>query len=254
MILINTLKAFLKVILIFLPNFYFNFTFPNLIFTFSQLSPTSKGNFKSRYRLSKQSFLWLTNQLNLETKRRGNFISSNFDILCFLRYLCTGSFMQVSGDLVNISKSSSHRAIHKVMRSIANISERHIKFPENLLETNRQFFELRGFPNVSGAIDGTHIPIQSVGGPLAECFRNRKGHFSINVQCVSDTNLKFMDAVVRWPGSTHDSRILDNSNVNYRFDNGLIPGLLLGDAGYALKTWLMTPLSNPQTASEKSNP
>ena len=56
------------------------------------------------------------------------------------------------------------------MRSIANMSESHIKFNENLPETNYQFFELRGFTDVSGAINGAHIPIQSVGSPSAESF------------------------------------------------------------------------------------
>ena len=100
------------------------------------------------------------------------------------------------------------------MRSIANMSESHVKFNENLPETNYQFFELRGFTDVSGAINGAHIPIQSVGSPSAESFWNRKTYFPINVQCISDTSMKFMDAVVRWPSKTHDPRILENSNIN----------------------------------------
>ena len=73
-----------------------------------------------------------------------------------------------------------------------------------------------------------------------------KVFFSINVQAVCDANLNFIDAVVRWPGSTHDSRIFENSNIFTRFDNGQISGLLLGDSGYPLKTFCITPYANPE--------
>ena len=58
------------------------------------------SNFKKRYRLSKNSITNLFYELNLEPKQRGNFIDPRIDVLCFLRYLCTGSFMEVSGDLL----------------------------------------------------------------------------------------------------------------------------------------------------------
>ena len=61
-------------------------------------------------------------------------------------------------------------------------------------------------PGVVGLIDCTHIPIISPGGDNAELFRNRKGYFSINVQAICDLELKLTNVVVRWPGSTHDSK------------------------------------------------
>ena len=209
-------------------------------------------NFKKRFRLSKASFFSLCEQIQLMPKRRGNYIDPEIDVLCLLRYLCTGSFLEVSGDLLKISKASSHRAVHRIMRLVASLADEVIKLPEDIRKVENDFFDLYGFPLVVGAIDCTHIQIQSVGGPLAEVFRNRKGTFSINVQCICDPQLRFIDSVVRWPGSTHDSRILENSHIHQKFESGLIHGLLLGDAGYPLKNWLMTPLANPQTISEKS--
>lgn len=50
------------------------------------------------------------------------------------------------------------------------------------------------------------------------------------------------DVVAGWPGSVHDSRILRNSAV-YNTAANKFPGNshLLGDGGYLLQTWLMTP-------------
>lgn len=46
------------------------------------------------------------------------------------------------------------------------------------------FHRIDEFPLVIGAIDGTHIRIQSLGGNDAELYRNRKTYFSINAQMV----------------------------------------------------------------------
>ena len=53
-------------------------------------------------------------------------------------------------------------------------------------------------------------------------------------------------------GSTHDSFILSSSYLHDRFENEEFGNSwLLGDSGYALKRWLITPLSTPVTSSEK---
>lgn len=111
------------------------------------------------------------------------------------------------------------------------------------------FFNIAGFPNVIGAIDGTHIGIQapSTHEPL---FVNRKGYHSINVQAICDAKLRVLNCVARWPGSTHDSRILLNSQIHDAFERGELQGVLLGDSGYPLKPWLLTPFLNPVTAAQ----
>jgi hypothetical protein len=59
------------------------------------------------------------------------------------------------------------------------------------LDANRQlFYQIAGFPGVTGVIDATHTPIQSPGGPRAEIYRNRKTYFSLNVQIVGGPQLE----------------------------------------------------------------
>ena len=106
-------------------------------------------------------------------------------------------------------------------------------------------------PGVVRLIDCTHIPIISPGGDNAEDFRNRKGYFSINVQAICDHELKLTNVDVRWPGSTHDSRIFDKSNICAKFERRVINGILLGDNGYLLRPCLITPVLTSNSREER---
>ena len=108
-----------------------------------------------------------------------------------------------------------------------------------------------GFPSVVGVIDCTHVPIKNPGGENGELFRNRKGFFSLNVQAVSNAEGEIINIVCRWPGSTHDSTIFNNSRLCSQFENGNIRGVLLGDSGYPCRPYLLTPFLNPTIESER---
>ncbi|KAH3804260.1 hypothetical protein DPMN_132544 [Dreissena polymorpha] len=49
----------------------------------------------------------------------------------------------------------------------------------------------------------------------------RKGFHALNCQAVSSPDLKFLDVVARWPGSTHDAAIFENSRLKDYLDNFL---------------------------------
>lgn len=74
---------------------------------------------------------------------------------------------------------------------------------------------------------------------------------SINVQTISAANLKILDVVARWPGSTHDQTIFSNSNVHRRLHGGEFGNsILVADSGYANTTHVVTPLLRPVTEVE----
>ena len=85
---------------------------------------------------------------------------------------------------------------------------------------------------VTSAVDCTHITIDNLGKEDAELFRNRKGHFSVNVQVACDVELNLTNVVAKWYGSAHDSRIFDNSSLSIDMEDGKVPEILLGDSGY----------------------
>ena len=83
-------------------------------------------------------------------------------------------------------------------------------------------------------------------------FSKTEKVFSINVQAVCDPNVHIKNIVCRWPRSSHDNRIFDNSALCLKFENNLINGLLLGNGGYPCRHYLMTPVNNPVTDKERN--
>jgi hypothetical protein len=69
-----------------------------------------------------------------------------------------------------------------------------------------------------------HIKIDAKGVQNREKYRNRKNVFSINVQAVCDSELRFINVVASWPGSVHDSRIFANSELSAKLVANEIKG------------------------------
>ncbi|XP_053381130.1 putative nuclease HARBI1 isoform X2 [Mercenaria mercenaria] len=112
-----------------------------------------------------------------------------------------------------------------------------------------KFYRIANFPNVIGCIDGVLIGIQTPYQDEAS-YVSRKGFHALNVQAIADAEMKFINVVIRWPGSTHDSFILTNSNISNELEQRN-NGWLLGDSGYALKNWLMTPFMHPVNVQQQ---
>ena len=220
------------------------------------LEALDNKEFALRFRFDKDTFLILFRLLEVDLMKgsnRGLPVPPIHCLLLTLRFLATGTFQLVQGDLSGISQPTVSRIISKVIKVIASRRAQFIKFPprEEEFSIRNDFYSLAGFPGVIGCIDCTHIAIQSPGGENAELYRNRKGYFSINVQAVCDAHLRFLSLVAQWPGSVHDSRIFYNSSLCASFENREIDGILLGDNGYPNKAFLFTPIIHPQSPQER---
>ena len=78
---------------------------------------------------------------------------------------------------------------------------RYVRFPEGT-RLQEDFEVCWGFPQVAGAIDGTHIPIIS---PQANPS-DRKGFYSIIMQAIVDFRGLFLDTYIGWPGKSMELR------------------------------------------------
>lgn len=56
--------------------------------------------------------------------------------------------------------------------------------------------------------------------------------------------------ISRWPGATHENKIFNISEVYQRFEYNQLTGILLADNNYNTRSFVMTPIDNPQTGSE----
>jgi len=108
-------------------------------------------------------------------------------------------------------------------------------------------------PSVQGAIDGTHISIVK----SILCHENYYYHkldgYSLVAQVVVDYKKKFTNVFVGFPRNLNDSRVLHKSTLYRKVENHVLfaydprfyqhwfPPYLLGDKGYPLITWIMTP-------------
>nr|XP_034315948.1 putative nuclease HARBI1 isoform X1 [Crassostrea gigas] len=116
------------------------------------------------------------------------------------------------------------------------------------IRTKHEFYQIAGFPNVLGAVDGTLIPIIAPKDNEPE-YVCRKGFHAMNVQVVADASLRFTNLVCKWPGSTHDAFMFSNSALKTHMETR-VDGWLLGDSAYALR--MMTPKANPSSQAEEN--
>ena len=211
--------------------------------------------FFTRYRVNKSGFAAILARVEPKLKRftkgTNRPLNSVQQLSLALRYFATGSFQVVAGDILGLHQSTVSKYMPILAGAIASLSNEVVCFPDNLESTYKFFAEYCGLSGISGIIDGTHIPIQSPGGSNAEIFRCRKGFFSFNVQVVCNENLKIMNIVSGWPGSTHDSRIWNNSTICVEFEEARIEGMLLGDSGYPLSPYLMIPYPYPPNSRQR---
>lgn len=141
--------------------------------------------FRIRYRLKKEVFLYLLEELspNLTSKNnRGLPYSPMTRLLLTIRFYATRNFQLVSADLFNLSQKTASRIVTNVSNAIARLHQKFVAFPQNLEKIKADFYRIAQCPGVIGCIDCTHVSIENPGGDNAVLYINRKTTVSINVQ------------------------------------------------------------------------
>lgn len=204
------------------------------------------------YRFPRHEIVWLCEQLEPEIgrmTRKSHAIPCHTSVLVTLRFYASGSFQSVVGDSTGLSQSSVSRIIGEVTLALYRRAILEVKMPrgvEEITNIKQKFFEMSRFPNVIGAIDCTHVAIKAPynNEPI---YVNRKQYHSLNIQVVCDSETMIRNFSAKYPGSTHDSFIWRNCTLRNRFEAGEFgQSYLLGDSGYPLEPYLMTPISQPE--------
>ncbi|XP_054084102.1 putative nuclease HARBI1 [Zeugodacus cucurbitae] len=206
--------------------------------------------FENTFRLNKTAFQFVLEQINPKLKQitRKSAITPTQKLATALRFFAQGSYQLSVGNNFNLSLAQP--TVSKIVSEVLNamkttICKDWVKLEiseAEVMSAKRYFYEKTGFPGVIGCVDGTHIKIIGPSKNIQHLYYNRKGFFSINV-CDCKMRIRYLDA--RHPGSAHDSLIWNTSQVR-RFlqekqDAGERNSWILGDAGYPLELFLMTP-------------
>ncbi|XP_054722629.1 putative nuclease HARBI1 [Uloborus diversus] len=222
----------------------------------------SDRKFIKIFRLSKNTVMNLTDDIEHCFPPGG--IPPHLRVLAALRFYGTGSYQEsVAGDeYIRLSQKSVSRCIHDVSSAISSeVMPRQIRFPstEEQEQIKRRVYLKHNFPGVIGTIDCTHVRIVAPAEDSTEIrqmsFFSRKGFHSLNVQLIADDSLLIRSANARYPGSVHDSFIWKNcivrSHLTSLRNQGRRNFWLLGDSGYPLEPWLLTPHANPDENSRE---
>ncbi|XP_055907138.1 putative nuclease HARBI1 [Eupeodes corollae] len=212
----------------------------------------STGNYKILYRFTQTQIEALTDYFFQSSDTfRGGRLSNKTRMRVFLRFVADPGFQSGIAEDFGIDQSSVSRIIIEVGEKIVRKKEDWIKFPNTLEQTDAEkviWLNKYQFPSCIGAIDCTHVRIKK---PIrhSDEFVNRKGFHSINVQATCNGAELFTSVDISWPGSVHDSRIFKNSEI-YQTLLESSSTILIGDEGYGITPFLMTPYRNPVSAAE----
>jgi hypothetical protein len=177
--------------------------------------------------------------------------------ISLLRLNSGGSLVTV-GSSVGVNHSTVSLITWRFIEAMEERGSHHLRWPASgeMENIKSKFEEICGLPNCCGIIDTTHITMcLSSAEPNCKVWLDPEKNYSMVLQAVVDVDMRFMDIVTGWPGSIKDSIILQSSGLFKLFEKGErlngsklklsdgseIGEYLIGDAGYPLLPWLLTP-------------
>lgn len=90
-------------------------------------------------------------------------------LLLTLRFYALGTMLISVGDFAGVSKATACCIVRHVSRAIASMGRANITMPstpEDIHKVQLGFYQKARFPRVIGALDCTHIRIQSPGNTI----------------------------------------------------------------------------------------
>ncbi|XP_067624299.1 putative nuclease HARBI1 isoform X2 [Eurosta solidaginis] len=165
---------------------------------------------------------------------------------------CVGSDYLVGKFQSTVSKITSHVILEMENKLRPQNIQSHLN---ETSECKQWFMDKYKIPGVIGCIDGTHIGLQR---PSVDehMYFNRKGYHSINAFIMCDHTYKILAINCQYGGAAHDSFVWRHSDqrrvLQERFEiNRRSNAWLLGDSGYPLEPWHITPYRIPADGSSE---
>ncbi|XP_067858910.1 putative nuclease HARBI1 [Heptranchias perlo] len=160
-------------------------------------------------------------------------LSVAMKITTALKFCKCGSFQAGTG---NITQNAARVCIHQVTGAIFRRASEFINLDLSSArqrDTSIAFHRIAGFPKVQGAVDRIHVALKVPNDAPFTCT-NRKGFHSLNVMLLCDAGLRIMSTCMK-----------------SSLERGKDSGWILGDKGYPLKPWLMSPYRRTNSAAQE---
>jgi hypothetical protein len=178
-------------------------------------------------------------------------------VCCCLYKLAQGANFLACSEKFAIGRSTVSLVIREVVRAIKSVYSDVVRWSRGaeMRQTLMDFKAWCGMPSVQGALDCTHIAISKPTAFPEDYWYFKTGGYSMVAQAVVDIRKLFMSIYIGLPGSVNDQRVLRRSglwqevvhrglmSVESGYQDG-IPPYLLGDKGYPLLSWIITPFKD----------
>ena len=181
---------------------------------------------RDNLRMKKQTFCLLCLELKpFLIKQVTRFrlpIDVDEQVAIMLWRLATNTEYRTIASLFGVGISTVCSIVHKTAQTVVEfLLPKYVCIPleDKLKEIVAEFESLWGFPQVVGAIDGTHIPILHPQESPSDYY-NWKNFYSIIMQAVVDSRCCFVDVNIGLPGKVHDARVLSNSSFFRKANEG----------------------------------
>ncbi|KAH6765628.1 PIF / Ping-Pong family of plant transposase [Perilla frutescens var. hirtella] len=232
--------------------------------------------FKFNFGMSKNSFSYICSLVKEHMMSRTPFTFTNGDpmslndqVALALRRLASGNSLISIGDSFGAHHSTVSQATWRFVEAIEARALHHLRWPsteEEMSEIKCKFEKIRGLPNCCGAIDTTHITMHLTSSDQeAANWVDRREKHSMILQAVVDPDMKFRSIIAGWPGKMNDSSVLQSSSLFTQCEKHEklkgpkislseaveLSEYIVGDAGYPLLSWLITPYQESRLPETK---
>ncbi|XDV15962.1 hypothetical protein PO909_015873, partial [Leuciscus waleckii] len=171
-----------------------------------------------------------------------------------LRYLASGDSLISLAFSYRLGHTTVMNSVHMVCAAIEkHMMQSFLPRPtaDSWKEVAQRFWEKWNFPNCLGALDGKHIVIQAP--PLSGSqYFNYKKTFSIVLLALVDADYRFRCIQVGDFGRTSDGGVYAGTALPGAAHLGNVPHVMVGDAAFPLKPYLMRPYPGQNLIHRKS--
>ncbi|GBP81676.1 Putative nuclease HARBI1 [Eumeta japonica] len=184
-----------------------------------------------------------------------NAIPAKVKLEVTLRYLATGDSLHTLEALYRVGRSTISIFLPEVCEAIYSALKDYIRIPsrEDWIRIEHGFRTKWNFPGCVGALDGKHINIFAPDD--TSDYYNYKGVNSIILLALVDDDYCFSYINVGTNGRASDGGVYQKSNLAQAMENNNLnlpdQSVIVADAAFPLKTYLLKPYQTTPTRREK---